>query len=102
MVGPDIEILRIFYSSKNNEIINYLKNNKLDIIYKNNFINIINSKLERKLNDEYDYSFYEMFSNDNDETFDGNDDTIPKKVTSMEKLIELYFINCEEEKNRNI
>ena len=98
LTGTDIEILRILYTSSNTNILKHLNKSKIDNIYKDIFIEIINSKFERKLNEEYDYSIEEIFNNDNDETFDGNDDSIPRKLCCINKLVEEFLNKCELEK----
>jgi hypothetical protein len=70
-----VEILKTFYTSSNNTIINFFNSSNLDQTYKNNFIICVKSKLEKYLNEEYEYSNSEIFNieDDDENTFDGND-----------------------------
>ena len=100
LIGLNIEILRIFYFSKNKTIINSFNVNKKDKIYKDNFINCINPKFERKLKDEYEYCDSEIFNsiNENEDTFDGNDSfNITRNIFSLNLLIEKFLEKCEKE-----
>jgi hypothetical protein len=104
LIGCNIEILRLFYFSKNKTIINYINNNKLNKIFKDNFINCINQKFERNLLDEYVYLDSEIFNsfNENEDTFDGNDSiNMSRNIFPIKSLINNFFDKCEEEeKNR--
>ena len=104
LIGCNIEILRLFYFSKNKTIINYINNNKMNKIFKDNFINCINQKFERNLLDEYVYLDSEIFNsfNENEDTFDGNDSiNMSRNIFPIKSLINNFFDKCEEEeKNR--
>ena len=70
-----VEILKTFYTSSNNTILNFFNKSNLDRTYKNTFIECMKSKLEKYLNEEYEYSNSEIFNieDDDENTFDGND-----------------------------
>ena len=103
LIGPDIELLKIVYFSKNKEIINYLQHNNLDNKKKDIYINSIFDKFERTLfNDEYDLSFSEIFLHDNDDTFDGNDDKLETKIKPIHELIEHYLNKNKDEEEKYI
>ena len=103
LIGPDIEILKLFYFSKNKEIINYLQNNSLDNKKKDIYINSIYDKFERILfNDEYNLSFSEIFLHDNDDTFDGNDVNGETKIKPIQELIGRFINKNKDEEEKYI
>ena len=84
-----VKILKSFYTSSNNTLLNIFNNSDLDNTYKNFFIKYVKSKLERQLNEEYEYSMPEIFNSDDDDenTFDGNDRECESFLNSIEKFI---------------
>ena len=103
LIGQDIEILKLFYFSKNKEIINYLQNNSLDNKKKDIYINSIYDKFERILfNDEYNLSFSEIFLHDNDDTFDGNDVNGETKIKPIQELIGRFINKNKDEEEKYI
>ena len=63
--GTFIELLKLFHFSVN-AIVQFFEKLKSHNTYKNKFIEMIIPKYERELNSEYDYSFSEIFDNNND------------------------------------
>ena len=100
-LGTNIEILKLFYHSSNSTILKFFEDNESHNFYKNIFIDIITPKYERELNSEYDYSFSEIFDNDNEDenTFDGNDSNIFRKYESFKTLIKKFLSGCKKIKN---
>ena len=98
LLGANIEILRLLYNSSNPHIINIFEKYEIDKIYKNNFIDFLNPKLERDILDEWEYTFFEIFSNDNNNTFDGNDIDLNKNYDSFHKIIQIYLDKCKNDK----
>ena len=99
-IGSNIEILKIIYSSFNQKILKYFRKSKLDNKIKDIFIQSINPNLERKLLDDYEYSFSEIFNSENElnDTFDGNDIDIDRNYPCLKQLIEKFLKKYEEEK----
>ena len=100
LLGTNIEILRLLYLSSNPYIINIFEKYETDKIYKNNFIDYINPKLERDILDEWEYTFFEIFNNENDnnKTFDGNDIDAKKNYDSFQNTIQIYLNKCKNDK----
>ena len=100
LLGSNIEVLKIFYSSFNPAILKHFKKSKLDNIIKDTFIQSINPNIERKLLDDYDYSFSEIFNSYNElnDTFDGNDSEIQRKKYSLKEIIEKFLKKYDEAK----
>ena len=98
LLGTNVEILKIFYSSKNPYILQNLDSEqfKIDKKIKENFNNSITPKIERELSkDDYEYSDSEIFNdtNYNNITFDGNDEK--RKYESFHLLIEKFVNKCK-------
>jgi len=92
--GFDLEILKLFYFSNNKAILNYFEESYLDNKYKNIFIkDSIKNKLDKQLNEDYEYMNDEIFDIeiDEDDTFDGNDYEINKEFLCFNILF-LYKI----------
>lgn len=77
LIGPNIQILLFFYTSSNPALIEFYEDpkNSKEKTNKEECINSIRPKFERKMNDEHEYTEDEIFSdvNDSTDTFDGND-----------------------------
>ena len=109
LLGTNIELLRLFYTSFNPYILNIFEKYEIEKIYKNIFIDYINPKLERNILDEWEYTSFEIFNseNDNNKTFDGNDIDSKKNYDSFQKMINIYLNKCKNDKkdliiNKNI
>ena len=91
-----VKILKTFYTSSNNAILNFFNNSNLDKDYKNNFIICVKSKIEKHLNEEYEYSNSEIFNSDDDDenTFDGNDKECFRESELLLILIEQFITKC--------
>jgi hypothetical protein len=96
LVSAIFEILKAFYTSSNKTILNFFNKSDLDKTYKNIFIKHVLPKLERHLNEEFEYSNSEIFNSDNDEedTFDGNDSECFREYESFNTLIENFIRKC--------
>ena len=92
-----VKILTTFYTSSNNTILNLFNNSNLDKEYKDIFIICVKSKLEKHLNEEYEYSNSEIFNSDDDDenTFDGNDRECFKESELLLEIIEKFITNCK-------
>ena len=77
LIGPSIQILLIFYTSRNPSLIKFYNNEKnaKEKKYRDEFFYLIKPKFERKFDENYEYTEEEIFSdlNDSSDTFDGND-----------------------------
>ena len=97
LLGPYIQILLLFYTSRNPYLNQYYNNekNKNEKEIKDKFIYLIKPKFERKFDDNYEYTEDEIFSNNNDsiDTFDGNDINNNSKIKyeSFKTIINNYF-----------
>ena len=100
LIGANINILKIIYSSSNDIIKSNFDNNDLESICKNFFLTSIIPKFEMKLDNDYDYSFSEIFKSDSEKTFDGNDSDIPRQYDSLKKIIERFLKKCKEAKEK--
>ena len=100
-LGADFEILSCFYSSINKKILKYFEKNQLDKKYKDIFLKSINSEIDRKIGEIYEYSDSEIFDSDNDNnnTFDGNNASILKEFPTIEKIIEKFIKKCKKVEN---
>ena len=94
LLGVNIEILNIFYSSNNQQILKFMKNN-----FKEIFNDYMKPKLDCKLLDQWEYSYSEIFNseNENNDTFDGNDISINRH--SFKKIIIKFLEKCEKKEN---
>ena len=103
-LGADFEILNSFYTSSNKKILKYFEKYQLDKKYKDIFLKSINSEIERKIGEIYEYSDSEIFDsdNDNDNTFDGNNASMQKEFPTIEKIIEKFLKKCKKAKNISI
>ena len=85
LLGPYIQILLLFYTSRNPYLNQYYNDekNKNEKEIKDKFIYLIKPKFERKFDENYEYTEDEIFSNNNDsiDTFDGNDTTLEESKT---------------------
>ena len=101
--GSNIEILRLFFTSKNKTISNYIEKYEKDTKIKNVFLDSVNTKLERNILDELEYSDSEIFNSDNEnnDTFDGNDVNLPRKFDSFNKTVGKFLEKCKE-KEQNL
>ena len=88
-----VEILKTFYTSSNNTILNFFNKSYLDNAYKNIFIEYVISKLEKNLNEEYEYSNSEIFNieDDDENKFDGNDRESFRESEWFLNLIEKFI-----------
>ena len=100
LVGSDIKILQIFFFSNNEEIMKFIQYNDIYQQYKDLFIYNINSKFERKLDEDYSFSISEIFLYDNDDTFDGNNNKSKMKYKSIENVIDNFIEKCKIEKKK--
>jgi hypothetical protein len=91
-----VEILKTFYTSSNNTILNFFNKSNLDMTYKNIFIECVKSKLEKYLNEEYEYSNSEIFNieDDDENTFDGNDRESFTESEWFLNLIRKFITQC--------
>ena len=98
--GADFEILKLFFCSKNKNVIEYFYNNSLEREFKKLFMNILHDKWETNLTEDHLYSNYEIFNDelDNDDTFDGKDCDEKKYVKSFQKMIEYCLKEYEDKK----
>ena len=98
--GSNIEILRLFFTSLNKTISNYIEKYEKDTKIKNLFLDSVNTKLERKILDDLEYSDSEIFNSDNEnnDTFDGNDVNLPRKFDSFNKTVGKFLEKCKEKK----
>jgi len=98
--GADFEILKLFFCSKNKNVIEYFNNNSLEREFKKLFMNILHDKWETNLTEDHLYSNYEIFNDelDNDDTFDGKDCDEKKYVKSFQKMIEYCLKEYEDKK----
>jgi len=96
LISAIFEILKTFYTSSNKTILKFFNYSHLDKAYKNIFIKYVLSKLERNLNEEYEYSDSEIFNSEDDEedTYDGNDSEYFREYESFHKLIENFIRKC--------
>lgn len=97
LLGPNIQILLIFYTSSNPELIQFYQSdkNKNEKIGKEKFFDMVKKRFERTFNDNYEFTMNEIFSDVNDslDTFDGNDlDNATKiKFESFKTTVENYI-----------
>jgi hypothetical protein len=103
-IGADFEILKCFYTSSNKKILKYFEKHRLDSKYKDIFLKSINSDIERKIGEIYEYSDSEIFDSDddNDNTFDGNNVSIRKEFPSIENIIEKFSKKCKKVEKSSI
>ena len=96
LISAIFEILKVFYTSSNQTILNFFNDSDIDKAYKNIFIKYVLSKLERNLNEEYEYSDSEIFNIEDDEedTYDGNDTEYFREYESFHTLIESFITKC--------
>ena len=96
--GPDFEILKLFFCSNNNNILEYLNKNSLVKDFKKLFMDILYDKWETKLTEDHMYSNYEIFNEelDNDDTFDGKDCEKKKYAKSFQEMIEYCLKEYED------
>ena len=96
LISAIFEILKTFYTSSNKTILKFFNDSDIDNAYKNIFIKYVLSKLERNLNEEYEYSDSEIFNLEDDEedTYDGNDSEYLREYESFHKLIENFIRKC--------
>ena len=96
LISAIFEILRTFYTSSNKTILKFFNDSDIDNVYKNIFIKYVLSKLERNLNEEYEYSDSEIFNIEDDEedTYDGNDSEYFREYESFHTLIENFIRKC--------
>ena len=105
LIGPIVQILIIIYTSSNPALINFYQDeiNSKEKIYRDEFLNIIKPKFERKLNEKYEYTLEEIFSDahDKDDTFDGNDIKYYSKIKldSFRTVISNYLNKLNFNKN---
>jgi hypothetical protein len=92
-LGTNIELLRIIYDSKNPYILKIFEKFEKDENSKNIFNDYMTPKLERKLLDEWEYSFSEIFNseNENNTTFDGNDIELKRNFDSFNKMTQIFL-----------
>ena len=97
LLGPNIQILLIFYTSFNPELIQFYQSdkNKNEKNSKEKFFDMVKKRFERNFNDNYEFTMHEIFSDVNDslDTFDGNDlDNATKiKFESFKTTVENYI-----------
>ena len=110
LLGPNIQILLIFYTSSNPELIQFYQSdkNKNEKKSKEKFFDIVKKRFERSFNDNYEFTMDEIFSDFNDslDTFDGNDlDNVTKiKFESFKTTVENYInkLNFDFDMNINL
>ena len=105
LLGSSIQILLIFYTSSNPALIEFYNNeeNSKEKKYRDEFIDIIKPKFERKFDENYEYYKEEMFADihDDEDTFDGNDIKNYSKIKfDSFKTVVLNFLNRA--KNNNL
>ena len=100
-LGSDFEILKFFFTSTNQKILNHFEKYILDKNYKDIFLKSINSEIERKIGEIYEYSESEIFNSDDDNnnTFDGNNESLLKEFPTFEKIIEKFSKKCKKAEN---
>ena len=96
LISAILEILKAFYTSSNKTILKAFNDSDIDKTYKNIFIKYVLPKLERNLNEEYEYSDSEIFNIEDDEedTYDGNDTEYFREYESFHTLIENFITKC--------
>ena len=109
LLGPCIQILLLFYSSRNPYLYQFYNNekNKNEKEIKDEFIYLIKPKFERKFNENYEYIEDEIFTDANDsiDTFDGNDSSNNSKIIfkPFKTIVNNFFkkINLNNNNNSN-
>ena len=95
LLGPNIQILLIFYTSQNPALLNFYldADNNSEQIFKKEFFFSIKPRFERKFKENYEFTEEEIFMNDSIDTFDGNDlDNVSKiKFESLKTDIVNFF-----------
>ena len=104
LVGTNIEVLKIFYSSYNPTIKKHFETSELDNNFKDIFDDLIIPKLKRQLLDDYEYDDSEIFNNynDNNRTFDGNDIDLERNYNSFLTSVQKFIEKVENEKKEFI
>lgn len=104
LVGTNIEVLKIFYSSYNPTIKKHFETSELDNNFKDIFDDLIIPKLKRQLLDDYEYDDSEIFNNynDNNRTFDGNDIDLERNYNSFLTSVQKFIEKVEKEKKEFI
>jgi hypothetical protein len=107
LIGPSIQILLIFYTSRNPSLIKFYNNekNSNEKKYRDEFFYLIKPKFERKFDDNYEYTEEEIFSdlNDSADTFDGNDIKNFSKIKfeSLKTIVSNYLKRLNLNNNNN-
>jgi hypothetical protein len=95
LLGPNIQILLIFYTSQNPALLKFYldADNNSEQIFKKEFFFSIKPRFERKFKENYEFTEEEIFMNDSIDTFDGNDlDNVSKiKFESLKTDIVNFF-----------
>jgi hypothetical protein len=96
LIAPNIEILKTIFYSYNYEISQFIKKTKLYDLYKEIYLNSLESKFERKLDEDYSFNFSEIFSSQKfSQTFDGNESGVEiESVRPIQKEIEHFIDKC--------
>ena len=80
-----------------------MKNSDLYKIYKKNYLDSIEPKLESQLNNDYSFSFSEIFESDISKTFDGNESGMKLSFfRSIQSEIKHFINKCKENKLKEI
>ena len=109
LLGPCIQILLLFYSSRNPYLYQFYNNekNRNEKELKDEFIYLIKPKFERKFDENYEYIEDEIFTDANDsiDTFDGNDSSNNSKIIfkPFKTIVNNFFkkINLNNNNNSN-
>ena len=102
LIAPNVEILKIVFSSINPVILESFKKSKYYNIYKELYIDSLEPIIERTLNEDYSSSFSQIFSpnNNNNETYDGND--TERKLNIIKPIfinIQKFLDKCNKERS---
>ena len=97
LIGLDITILQKFFNSFNPAVIEFFQKNEKERYYKTLFMDTINDKFDRKLDEDYSFAESEIFNEelDKNDTFDGNDSFIEKKYRSIYDMVEKFLKKCK-------
>ena len=96
LMGPNLAILQKLFLSYNPSVIEFFEKNKKESIYKELFMNTINDKFDKKLDEDYSFSESEIFSDevDKNDTFDGNDSN-EKKYRPIQYAVDRFVKKCK-------
>ena len=92
-----ITLLQKFFTSLNPAVIEFFQKNVKERNYKALFIDTINDKFDKKLDEDYSFSKSEIFNEefDKNDTFDGNNSFYEKKYRSIYDMVEIFLKKCK-------